>query len=105
MQAAFEWSDDHLWRFALGGSPFASRSEHFRCPYDVEERADEGVAAREVRLDQTLRDKGDLLAYVYDYGDSLELTLRLESVRPVRSDGPLALCVAGRGAAPREDSG
>lgn len=77
MQAAFEWSDDHLWRFALGGSPFASRSEHFRCPYDVEERADEGVAAREVRLDQTLRDKGDLLAYVYDYGDSLELTLRL----------------------------
>ncbi len=58
-----------------------------------------------MRLDETLKDAGDVLLYLYDYGDSWELTLRLEEVRPAEPDSPAAVAVAGRRAAPPEDSG
>lgn len=104
LQAAFDWTNSHLHRFALGGDPFDAASEWFLCPYDVEE-ADEGAAASTVRLDETVQEPGDVLRYVYDYGDHWGLTLRLEEVRDVEADAPLAGCVDGRRAAPPEDCG
>ena len=104
LQAAFAWSDSHLHRFSLGGGPFDRHSELFLCPFDVEE-GDDGSPASAVRLDETLQEPGDVLRYVYDYGDSWELTLRLEEVRPADASTPAALCVGGRRAAPPEDCG
>ncbi|WP_051274515.1 hypothetical protein [Cellulomonas sp. URHD0024] len=46
LQAAFGWSDSHLYRFALGGGPFDPRSELFLCPEDVEEGRGRGDANR-----------------------------------------------------------
>ncbi len=46
-----------------------------------------------------------MLRYVYDYGDSWELILRLEEVLPAADDAPPATCVDGRRAAPPEDCG
>jgi hypothetical protein len=105
LQAAFAWTDSHLHRFALGGSPFDSHSELFLCPYDVEEGEDSGTPASEMRLDETLQEPGDVLRYVYDYGDSWELTLRLEQVLPAAEQAPTAACVDGRRATPPEDCG
>ncbi len=105
LQAAFGWTDSHLHRFSLGGSPFAATSELFLCPFDVEEGEDDGVPAEDVRLDETIQEPGDVLHYVYDYGDSWELTIRLERVHPAEENVPAALCVAGRRAAPPEDCG
>jgi hypothetical protein len=105
LQAAFGWTDTHLHRFALGGSPFDSRSQWFLCPFDVEEGEGDGVPAADVRLDETLQEPGDSLRYVYDYGDSWELTIRLEDVRPAAADAPTAVAVDGRRAAPPEDCG
>ncbi len=105
LQAAFGWTDSHLHRFSLGGDPFSATSELFLCPFDVDEGEDDGIPAEEVRLDETVQDPGDVLHYVYDYGDSWELTLRLERVRAAGEDVPAALCVDGRRAAPPEDSG
>lgn len=105
LQAAFAWTDSHLHRFALGGGPFDRHSELFLCPFDVEEGEDDGAAASDVRLDETLRHPGDVLRYVYDYGDSWELILRLEDVRGAGDRTPLATCVDGRRAAPPEDCG
>lgn len=108
LQSAFDWTDSHLHRFALGGGPFEWRSQVFLCPYDLEEgepEDDGGVPASDVRLDETLQDPGDVLHYVYDYGDSWELTLRLEEVVPTTKDAPTARCVDGRRAAPPEDCG
>lgn len=84
---------------------FANSSQLFLCPYDVEDGEDEGTPDSEVRLDETLQDPGDVLRYVYDYGDSWELTLRLEQVLPADSEAPFATCVGGRRAAPPEDCG
>ena len=108
LQVAFDWTDSHLHRFSLGGHPFDNHSQLFLCPYDVEEgelEDDDGPPASEVRLDETLQQPGDVLHYVYDYGDTWELTLRLEEILPASTDSPTATVVDGRRAAPPEDCG
>ncbi len=90
LQAAFSWTDTHLWRFSLGGDPFSRAGQAFLCPWDVEEgeSEDEGaLPASAVRLDETLQDAGDALYYVYDYGDNWELMLKLEEVSPAAAPG------------------
>jgi Plasmid pRiA4b ORF-3-like protein len=105
LQGAFGWTDSHLHRFALGGSPFDQNTELFLCPYDVEEGEDDGMPAKDVTLDETLSEPGDVLRYCYDYGDSWDLSIVLESVIPVVGSAPIAICTDGRRAAPPEDCG
>jgi len=108
LQVAFAWTDSHLHRFSLGGGPFDERSQLFLCPYDVHEgepEDDGGIPAAEVRVDETLQEPGDVLRYLYDYGDTWELTIRLEEILPARPDSPTVTVVDGRRAAPPEDCG
>jgi hypothetical protein len=105
LQSSFGWTDSHLHRFALGGDPFDAHSELFLCPYDVDEGEDEGTPVSDVRLDETLREPGDTLHYVYDYGDSWDLVIRLEAVRDLPDGAPVAACLDGARAAPPEDCG
>jgi Plasmid pRiA4b ORF-3-like protein len=108
LQTAFGWTDTHLWRFSLGGDPFRRTGQSFLCPWDVDEGEsldDGGLPASGVRLDETMQDAGDVLSYVYDYGDNWELTLRLEEVSASAVDVPSAVVLAGRRAAPPEDCG
>jgi Plasmid pRiA4b ORF-3-like protein len=46
LQRAFDWTDSHLHRFALGGSSFDQNTELFLCQYDVEEGEDDGTLTR-----------------------------------------------------------
>jgi hypothetical protein len=109
LQVAFDWTDSHLHRFSLGGGAFDHHSQLFLCPYDVDNKEwpedDVGLPAAETRLDETLSEPGDVLRYLYDYGDNWELTLRLEGVLPAATDGPAAVVVGGARAAPPEDCG
>jgi hypothetical protein len=105
LQSAFGWTDSHLHRYALGGSPFDSNTELFLCPYDVEEGEDDGTPAKDVTLEETLSEPGDVLRYCYDYGDSWDLAIALESVLAPDRSAPVAVCVDGRRAAPPEDCG
>jgi len=109
LQVAFDWTDSHLHRFSLGGGAFDRHSQLFLCAYDVDNKEwpedDDGLPAAKVRLDETLGEPGDVLHYLYDYGDNWELTLRLEEVLPAETDCPAALVVDGERAAPPEDCG
>ncbi|GAA1698878.1 hypothetical protein MMUR_26680 [Mycolicibacterium murale] len=107
LQAAFGWEDRHLHRFAIGGGPFDHDSQLFLCPFDADDPDcdDAGLAESEVRLDETLGEPGDVLYYVYDYGDFWQVTLRLEAVLPATEDSPTAVVVDGERAAPPEDCG
>jgi hypothetical protein len=108
LQVAFDWTDSHLHRFSLGGGPFDDHSQLFLCPYDVEEgepEDDGGLPDTEVRFDETVQEPGDVLHYLYDYGDTWELTIRLEAILPAHADSPTATVVEGRRAAPPEDCG
>ncbi len=104
LQAAFDWTDSHLHRFSLGGHPFGSHSQVFLCPFD-EQEGDGLLPASEVRLDETLQGPGDVLHYLYDYGDSWELTLRLEEILPASPESLAATALGGQRAAPPEDCG
>ena len=107
IQSAFGWWDYHLHRFAIGGGPWDQHSQVFACKEDIDEADDEDEAILDslVRFDETLREAGDVLHYAYDYGDSWELTIRLEEVLPHDPGTPSATCVAGDRAAPPEDCG
>ena len=103
IQAAFGWYDGHLYRFALGGAPFDPAAEAFVCALDIEE-GDPAAPLDEVRLDETLQEPGDVLHYVYDYGDHWDLTITLEEVDGL-DDDVTARCLDGERAAPPEDCG
>jgi hypothetical protein len=105
IQAAFGWRDHHLHRFATGPSVWDDSSTLYLCPFDVEEGEDEGVPENQVRLDDVLGKPGDLLRYVYDYGDEWEHLIRLESVTARADDVAPAVCVDGERACPPEDCG
>lgn len=107
IQSAFGWWDYHLNRFTLGGGPWDRHSQVFACQEDIDEAdvEDEAILDSLVRLDEALQDPGDVLHYAYDYGDSWELTIRLEEVLPCPAGSPSALCVGGERAAPPEDCG
>lgn len=105
LQGAFNWTDSHLFRFAIGGKPFGQDSQLFITPTEFEEGEVEGIPVEEVRLDQTMHEPGDVLHYVYDYGDNWDLTLRLDAVSPVDPRMSVARCVDGQRAAPPENCG
>ena len=108
LQTSFGWQDYHLWRFSVGGEPFSRSGQAFLCPWDADEgeENDEGLlAASDVRLNEVMQDPGDVLHYVYDYGDNWELTLKLEAVSDADVDAPAAALIDGRRAAPPEDCG
>lgn len=105
IQAAFGWLDCHLHRFASGPSVWDPSSTMYLCPFDVDEGEDEGVPESQVRVDEVLAEPGDVLHYVYDYGDSWEHVVTLEAVTERGADAEPAICVDGRRACPPEDCG
>jgi hypothetical protein len=101
LQTAVGWTNSHLHKFipdpagSAGGVSLVT-------PFDVEE-GETGVLESDVRLDQLLRQVGDTLTYVYDFGDYWQHTVTLQSIRPGSAD--VARVMGGERAAPPEDVG
>lgn len=102
LQAAIGWTDSHLHRFQWPGAR-AWDADYFLTDLDVAE-GEEGIHENSVRLDAVLREPGDTLVYLYDFGDGWIHHLRLESIGP-RSPGDQLRCLGGRGRGPEEDAG
>ncbi|KRE62947.1 plasmid pRiA4b ORF-3 family protein [Nostocoides sp. Soil756] len=103
LQAAMGWTDSHLHHFQPGiGRRYDE--PYFLTEFDVEE-GDEGVLETEARIDQVLRDPGDRMLYLYDFGDGWEHRLTLESVSPLTPETRQPACLAGARACPPEDVG
>ena len=71
----------------------------------IEEDADDLEDERKTRLATLLQRKGDQLLYQYDYGDSWEHVVAVESVMPPDERLHYPLCVGGARACPPEDCG
>ncbi len=104
IQLAFGWTDSHLHGFASGPGFYSDETEHYLCPFDVEE-GETGIPEGQVRLDEVLAEPGDKLLYGYDYGDDWQHVIALEAVLPVAAGSPRAVCTGGRRAGPAEDCG
>jgi hypothetical protein len=110
IQDAFAWWDYHLYQFTLGAPslwPGPKPDETFVCHYNMSIHQDEEQApfAFEYRLDEMISEPGDILYYLYDYGDNWQLEITLETVLPGSAGSPAAAFVAGERAAPPEDCG
>jgi tetratricopeptide (TPR) repeat protein len=95
IQAAMEWNDSHLHDFTVGGV-------HYSDPRaGLEETRDE----RKVTLAGLKLQEKSKLHYLYDFGDSWAHEILVEKVLPFDPAAYYPVAVAGKRAAPPDDSG
>jgi len=94
LQVAMGWDDYHLHAFSAAGIDYG--------PVDPElDHRDE----RKTPLKRLLRDKGDRLRYMYDFGDGWEHEIVVEKLLRAEPGVRYPVCVAGKGRCPPEDCG
>lgn len=102
LQAAMGWSDAHLHEFTIGAKRYAPPSD--------EDEFLEGIESfdeAKFRINQLL-ETGTVFEYLYDFGDSWQHRITVESIRPSKqaaSDGGRAWIEAGARACPPDDAG
>ena len=77
IQEAFEWDDDHLYSFWLDGKFWGDKQSEYTAPFEVEES---GAASAEAAIAGLDLERGQKIAYLFDYGDQWEVRLRLREI-------------------------
>jgi Plasmid pRiA4b ORF-3-like protein len=99
LQAAFGWTDSHLFAFQAGGM-------NWRIPYPDDDFGHPPIDARKTRLYDIIHETGaKTIHYLYDFGDSWDHVIKLEKwFENTPMDGlPFLLDATGR--CPPEDVG
>jgi hypothetical protein len=96
IQIVMGWTDSHLHEFTIGNKRYTEYPEY----------KEDGLACGRYRLGDLIKQKGRIVRYLYDFGDSWEHELVLEQSRYFnpRLREKLA-CLDGRRACPPEDVG
>ena len=88
IQRAFVWYDDHLYSFFLSGREWDAASDYTK-PLEREEeeifkhdRFVKKPKSAAIPLRQLQLRKGQRIAYVYDFGDNISISLRLREIDP-----------------------
>ena len=85
LQDAFDWDDDHLYSFWLNGEFWARDGSEYTHPFHASQPNPLGPfatspapASADVRLDRLRLEKGQRIAYLFDFGDEwrVRLTVR-----------------------------
>jgi hypothetical protein len=102
IQAAFGWTNTHLFQFSEEG--FGSVPA-YTIPDPDDDFFEEGeqVDAEEVRLSEVFTREGQRYVYIYDFGDEWTHQMTLERISDEATDKPVL--TAGKGACPPEDCG
>lgn len=95
LQAAFEWEDDHMYSFWLGGKFWARDGSEYTHPVALEGDQFAGrdlpiAKARnsaERRLDGLRLTKGQRIAYLFDFGDEWRVRLTLRQIADDDGEG------------------
>ena len=101
IQAAFNWWDDHLHEFHIGGLRYRNVSV---LEEDLLADGPRVFDEQEVRLRDFLG-TGIMFTYIYDFGDDWRHTIELEELRSFDHAPRQATCVDGARARPPEDVG
>lgn len=96
VQIVMGWDGGHLWEFTAGNRRFIPVDDN---PDDLDPSA--------FHLYDVVSRKGQVIRYLYDFGDSWEHKLKMEDSQYFLPDGEKrkAGCVAGARACPPEDIG
>jgi len=76
LQAAFDWDNDHLYAFFMTGKAWDQRDAYYS-PFDQ----DEELIASAVRIDELGLHPRRSFMYLFDFGDELRHTVKVESVK------------------------
>lgn len=98
IQDAMGWQNRHLYHFDTGEVRY---TEHF----DDDFIDDGEKLASSTRLGDLDLQDGDVLWYLYDFGDDWLHEVEVEQVSPVEGGAEYPRCLAGRRACPPEDCG
>lgn len=96
LQVVMGWTDSHLHSFEIGDREYSNAEE-----LDEVNMLDEKGRKLESLLGGTIREFG----YQYDFGDSWEHRIVVESIAAPKADWLYPLCVSGERACPPEDVG
>jgi hypothetical protein len=100
IQIAFGWDDSHLYQFG-DMEDFRSSSQSISIPSEGDWKPVKD--SRKVKLNSIFKTEGQKYLYIYDFGDSWEHQITLETILP--DDLKKAKCIGGKGACPPEDCG
>jgi len=100
IQAAFGWSDCHLYHFSLRAW---TTEPIYKIPDEFD--YDDGITedSRITKLSEVFNRPKQTLTYMYDFGDNWEHHIILEKISDERII--TSLCIDGKGACPPEDCG
>jgi len=98
IQMAFDWDDSHLHGFELDGQRYGPPMPD---PFGM---GMDDLDERKFRLDQ-VAGAGSRFTYTYDFGDDWIHLVKVEKILPPTPGVRYPRCVAGKHAAPPEDSG
>ena len=100
IQDAMGWQDYHLHEYRM-------KNESFRIGVpDMEFDEDPDLLAGwEVPISKYLKEKGDAIEYVYDFGDYWVHNILLEAIHPVEEGFQYPKCIEGERNCPPEDCG
>jgi Plasmid pRiA4b ORF-3-like protein len=87
IQEAFEWNDDHLYSFWLDGTFWGDKRSEYTAPFELEES---GAASADVEIGRLGLERGQRVAYVFDFGDEWRVALRVREIRDGGETGILA---------------
>jgi hypothetical protein len=94
IQELFGWQNYHLYRFEIKGVEYEAPS------HDSDAASSVDIALMELGIAE-----GDVLKYVYDFGDDWELDIRVLGTPSINHDTSYPHCVEGQRAGPPDDSG
>jgi hypothetical protein len=98
VQASMGWTDSHLHQFRIGRKVYGPRTGE-------EDFDDEAEDEEALNLSDAFARKGSKLLYDYDFGDSWQHAIKLESVLEAEEGIEYPRCTEGQGACPPEDCG
>jgi hypothetical protein len=96
LQVAMGWTDSHLHSFQIGDKEYSNSDELDELNM---------LAEKGRKLDSLLGNALRNFGYLYDFGDSWQHRVVVESIAAAQPDWPYPLCVAGARACPPEDVG
>jgi hypothetical protein len=100
IQIVMGWSDSHLHEFEFKGKKYSEANE------DADHFGDPPLDESKFRVCDLVAKKGEKISYLYDFGDSWEHEIALESVELIPKGFEIRIsCLEGKNACPPEDVG
>lgn len=104
IQYAFQWYDDHLYAFSMSGREWDRSSTMYSEPTSLRKAGeyDPNEKSANIKLSRLNLRVGQKIAYVYDFGDNLSLTIRVRRISKADPDVKYPRVIALRGYSPEQ---